>query len=99
LRRTSSIARLRVSLYSHGRSSSVGGVAGAQRVVHADQHVLHDVFGVVLAAAQQRVRVADQRAAMTRVEHRERRAVARADATGELVVIVARAVKDGGHGF
>jgi len=78
------------------RAQLVVGVTGAQRIVRADQDVLHDVLGIVLRAAQQAGGVARQRDAMARVERRERRAIACADAAGQLGVIGAQTSQDDG---
>ena len=66
--------------------------------MRADQHVLHDVLRIVLGATQQAPGVTSERAAMARVEQRERSIVARTDTPGKLGVIDGETVKDGGHG-
>ena len=75
----------------------VGTVAAAQRLVRADEDVLHDVLRVVLGASQQRAGVAGQGAAVTTVERRKRSGVTAAHAEGEFGVICVGAGEEGGH--
>ena len=74
-------------------------VAGEQDGVRTDEHVLHDVLRVVLGAAQERPRVADQRLAVARVEDREGFAVAGGDAAAEVGIIVSGSVEEGDHAW
>ena len=79
------------------RAQLVGDVAGEQRRVRADEHVLDDVLGVVLGAAQERAGIADEGLAMTRVDGGEGFAVAGGDAAGEVGIVVTGSVQDGDH--
>ncbi len=77
------------------RPQLVRALAGAQRVVRADEHVLDDVFGVVLGAAKQGAGIADQRLSVALVERCERRRVTGGDTAGELGIVGTGALEDG----
>ena len=62
------------------RPQLVGHFTADERLMCAQQDVLHDVLGVMLTATQQAARVTCQRAAMTLVEDGERGRVPGADA-------------------
>lgn len=65
--------------------------------MRADEDVLDDVLGIVLGAAQAGAGIADEGLAVAVVELRERGAVARRDAAGELDVVRTGALEQWGH--
>jgi hypothetical protein len=65
--------------------------------MRADEHVLDDVLGIVLGAAQEGAGIALQGLAMTGIELGEGASVTGGDAASEIGIIVTGSVEDGDH--